>query len=36
MAKLLYGWERKRYEKEKERDGMKIEVSGKIPQDKET
>ena len=35
IAKLLYGWGRRRYEREK-RDGMKIGIDGKIPQDEET
>jgi len=37
MARLLYGWGKKRYERERERrDGMRIGVDGRIPQDEES
>jgi len=35
-AKLLYRWRRKKYEKKREKNGIKIRVNGKIPWDKET
>ena len=35
-AKLLYGWGRKRYEREGREDGMKTGINGKIPWDEET
>ena len=36
MAKLLYGWGRKRYKKERERRWMRIGIDGKIPRDEES
>jgi len=35
-AKLLYRWGGKNTKKKGKKDRMKIEVNGKIPQDKET
>jgi len=36
IAKLLYSWGRRRYKREREKDGTKIGINRKIPQDKKT
>jgi len=36
MAKLLYGWGKKKYAREREKRWNKTGVNGKIPRNKET